>query len=168
MDDYTLALHWLPAARSGFAVPLQWKNWADMRIDNSDVPPTWLLDMSVSNDVVMLTKALAPPSSDVQGGDICGQSDDISLGYLWLRHERGDLSLEDTLKRAGEIADNYDTSIECESFYSILTTLRQAGTRAEDRVAVERKAKTLFEPYRALAESQWLALMGAGNATDHS
>lgn len=152
------AAYWLAAATAGFATHEDWASWADVLIQRADMPENWILDLSLARDTRELWSVLGPKAmqeASQSGGEQLIW--DAMIGYVWLRHIRGDINLEECLKLAGDLADNYDTSIECESFYALGMRIgKVAGIEAS--VEVEKEAKTLFAPFGQLAASHWKTL----------
>ena len=156
MDQKPFASLWLAAGESGFASKSDWQEWADKQIASVPCPPLWLIDLSTTNDRDGLWKAL-PPAIDAEehAGFERESISEAVLGYLWLRYERGDIDLQTCLSLAGRHADAYETSIECERFYSLLNRLEESST---GKSAVKHEVETLFGPFVVLAQKQWAAL----------
>lgn len=150
------ASFWLAAGDSGFASSPDWQGWADRRVESDASPPIWVIDLSTTPHKDGLWRVLLPAiDAEEEAGFPRKLIYEAVLGYLWLRYERGDIGLKMCLKLAAQHADAYDTSIECELFYSLLNRLEDVSTNTS---IVERKAKTLFEPFTELARMQWAVL----------
>lgn len=149
------ALYWLAAARSAFAKPADWKAWADKRIQESDAPDTWIIELSLANDCESLAAALASEAEKERQGLRDPNVEDAVLGYVWLRYERGQISLEACLGDLGRLSDNYETVIECEVFYALLNRLERAPTTGDERVTIEAEAKARLSALREEASRQW-------------
>ena len=158
MGSNRYALYWLAAARSGFAKPADWKGWADKRIQESDVPDTWLIDLSFASDCESLAAAVASEAHKERQALRDRAVEDAVLGYVWLRYERGEISLEACLGDAGRLADNYETEIECEVFYALLNRLEHAPSAGDERQRIEAEAKARLSALREEASRQWRVL----------
>lgn len=152
------ALYWLAAARSGFAKPADWKAWADKRIQESDVPDTWIIDLSLAIDCDLLAATLASEAERERQVLRDPNVEDAVLGYVWLRYERGEISLEACLGDAGRLSDNYETTIECEVFYALLNRLERAASTSDERATIEAEAKARLSALREEASRQWHVL----------
>jgi hypothetical protein len=147
------ASYWLAAAESGFARRDDWAGWADTYIARAESPPHWVLDLSLATSLDDLWRILTPQiDQESQQGFHREELYDAVLGYLWLRLERGDFDLRTCLDLAGRHADAYETSTECETFFSLLNRL-EAGDDVQDA------AKAIFEPFREIANRQWATLL---------
>ena len=143
------ASYWLAAAESGYAAQMEWSSWADRQIEILPIPSDWIIDLSLARTSEELwSKLAAQIENEEQHGFNGRKMHDAIIGYLWLRFERGDLSLASTLRCAGEHADNYDTSVDCESFYCLLS-------QSEEGQDVRAAAEHLFAPFRQIAAIQW-------------
>lgn len=151
-ENVPVARYWIVAARSAYASAEQWKGWADAEIIKSETPDNWLVDMSLANSVRELRQAVQPRLDVEQRND--AEDDDAALGYIWLRFEKGDISLAESLRFAGEEADSGAARIECESFYRLLNELEAAG----ENEVIRAKGKSLFSEVRLTALKQWKAL----------
>lgn len=161
MNDRTCAWYWLAAARSGFASSEQWKSWADRRIEEADIPDEWLIDVSLAKDLETLTHIITSRFGNEEEEASKARTVDTVLGYLWLRYERGDYDLAECLRKAGEYADNWDTSIECEVFYALLSDLEAGSTNLGTRRMIEEQAESRFTELREMACGHWELLMGS-------
>lgn len=146
------ASYWLAAAESGFAQRQHWAAWADTCIAQADSSPDWILDLSLATSLDDLWRLLAQQiDQEIRKGFDRSEIHEAVLGYLWLRFERGDFDLRTCLELAARHADAYETSLECEVFFSLLNQL-EAGRDVEDA------ADALFKPLRHLANQQWATL----------
>ncbi len=151
-SDVPVANYWIAAARSGRLGPVDWKNWADSKISESDVPENWLIDMSLANSLDDLRRALQPK---LETESISDESvDDAVLGHIWHRYESGDISLSECLKRAAEDSDSSSASIECEELYALLNDLESLA----DENRVRSDASRLFSHVHQVSAEQWHAL----------
>ena len=99
--DPMIATWWMLAAEAGYTTPTEWKKWADQHILAMPVPPVWIIDMSLAENVEQLRKSLQEPldieaeqSSEWDGYD----DQSVIEGYLWIRYQRGDFSFKELLK----------------------------------------------------------------------
>jgi hypothetical protein len=152
MTDLTVTPSLLVVALwAEYPTPSQWKSWADSAIEKSDLPDDWLIKLSLAQDTQQAIDALM---SVVDASSIWSdeQLRDSGIGFYWMKYQSSRIDLKDCLSGAGSYADRFDTSIECDCFFSLLNEL-------ESGVDVEDKARELFEPYRRLAESNWQKVM---------
>lgn len=163
MIDATYALYWLAAARSGFAKPADWKAWADKRIDETDAPASWIIDLSLADNAESLAEALALRTEVERHLLSDPYIKDVVLGYVWLRYERGEMNLEEVLAAAGRLADNFETDIECEFFYARLNRLEHVPAVNEERRRIEQEVESRLRELREEASRQWHLLNPNGN-----
>ncbi len=154
-DHTHYALYWLAAARSAFAKPADWKAWADKRIQESNAPNSWIIELSLANDCESLAAILASEAGKERHGLREPNVEDAVLGYVWLRYERGQISLETCLGDLGRLSDNYETAIECEVFYTMLNRLERAPSTGDERVMIEAEAKVCLSALCEEASRQW-------------
>jgi hypothetical protein len=131
-------------------------SWAVRQILRLESPPSWLLDLSLAQtreDAYGLLMAAwhrhlvaegkAQPNYDIH--------DDLQLGFLFLRFQRGELSMAELLNLAGRFSDARECRIPCEEFYLLLNEIDGRGpTRPSDRPLSERVAE-LFAPMEKMA-----------------
>lgn len=122
------------------------------------MPENWLITLSLANDRPSLEEALVTRVAEEKLAIGCDRTVDAMLGYVWLRYIRRDLSLDECLEAAGRLADNYEASVDCETFYAILNKLRIAPNGSELRRNVEANAKSLFASLSEEASSEWAEL----------
>jgi hypothetical protein len=81
--------------------------------------------------------------------------DDLYVGFLYLRFERGDLSMAELLNLAGQYSDCSGCEIPCEEFYLLLNQIDGGGpTIPSDRPLPDRVAE-LFAPMAELARQNF-------------
>jgi len=151
-----LLLIWIAAIESGFAQPDEWVAWADRQIVRLDEPPVWILDLSLVHSANQALEVLAR-TTDKVAPNLWDQLDwnGVYLGFLYLRFERGDLTLWELLIQAGEKADCAQFRIDCEEFYLLANEMRGAGpTLLASRPLMERVSE-LFEPLAQSARRCW-------------
>jgi len=134
--------------------------WADGRILQLDRPPAWLLDLCLARTQDAALGVLSLESNRrVEAG--CGPwldletRDDLVMGFLYLRFERGDLTMGEMLGFAGAYSDAHSYRIDCGTFYYMLNEIDGGGPIiASDRPLGERIVD-LFTPMAELAR-RWL------------
>src|SRR6266404_8440614 len=127
--DTRIATYWLAAARTGYAEPRDWRSWADRVILGTPSAPLWIINVSLAEDAGQLKKALEDKLDSEWRVPTRPSMDDIQIGYIWLRHKRGDIALLDCLRLAGDQADAGDAQIPCEVIYELLNRLKQGEPR---------------------------------------
>jgi hypothetical protein len=158
--DTPFASYWLAAGQGGYGRRDDWADWADQIIARRPDPDPWILELSLARDINDLWRVLkARIDLEVQQGFDRSLIDEAVLGYFWLRFERGDLNLETCLDMAGKHADSYDTSVDCEVFYSLLNRLEANGCDWRHRQLIAEKAAALFAHFKRIAVSQWSTLL---------
>lgn len=149
-----VAQYWLIAARAGFAKPTDWQGWADKRILSQTKPPIWVINMSLAKNVVELDKALAETLEGLRGLTPSA-IDDVLIGYIWWRFEKGEIGLRECLRLSGKAADASCSTISCEQAFVLLNELELGKSHEKD---TEMRAKDIFSPLKRLAEHQWLEI----------
>lgn len=164
-----LASYWMAAARSGYAKPSDWQSWADAAIERCDAPDGWLIDVSLSPNLAALERSLAGRLQRERSSiEVDATMDDATLGYFWLRYERGELNLAECLELSANVADSGSASTECESIFALLNDLEQAANPRQ-AATVTARSKPLFAPMTSMASSQWKVLTaGVCDASKHS
>jgi hypothetical protein len=156
-----LGHYWYAAVDSGFANEQDWRAWADRRIQDSDRPEFWIIEMSLASTVDQLMPSLDERLNferelnewyTINTGDAC-------LGFLYWSYKLGRLTLCEFLLKAGRMADDGNGSlIQPEGPYMILIELRKrmiCGTSIDDLILQTDK---LFERCWQIAKSQWRSL----------
>jgi hypothetical protein len=151
--------YWIAAASSGFAPPDTWRSWADALILRLDDVPTWLMNLSLANDVTGLLAALSSKRDE----EALAQGDFIpivnaKLGYLYLRYERADYSLCEFLEVAGSEADGGTGDLHCEEIYTLLNDIEEAIRRQQSVAQFEAQVRLIFAPYATTAVQQWATI----------
>lgn len=148
----------MAAARSGYAKPGDWQSWADAAIERCDGPEDWLIDVSLSPNLATLERSLAGRlQRERLSIGVDETMDDATLGYFWLRYERGELNLAECLELSANVADSGSARTECEAIFTLLNNLDQA-TDPQKADTIAARAKSLFAPMRSVALAQWKAL----------
>jgi hypothetical protein len=130
--------------------------WADQQAIRLNSPPSWLLDLCVAktkSDAMSLILVAWDRHMEPVGATRPGYEchDDLFLGFLYLRFERGDLSIAGLLKLAGRYSDGRGCEIPCEEFYLLLNEIDGGGpTKPSDRPLPDR-VTGLFAPMTAVA-----------------
>ena len=145
---------WRAALDAGYATGTPWRAWAERRIAEGEAAPPWLVDLAHAASVRAARLALGEGAAEARrsGVEVGGHAR-LTVGFLWLLHEAGRLSLTQALDRAGEIADaaNWE-SPSCEAFYALSG---EGAARAAD----------LFAPFAAEARAAWREVLGARPTT---
>lgn len=130
--------------------------WADQRILQLDSPPGWLLDLSLAKtqDEAVGTLLMEWNRYIETGGHERPDPElhgDLFMGCLYLRFERGDLTMAELLRLAGQYADAPGYGIDCETFYSMLNEIDGGGPTIPSNEPLEARVATLFAPVAGLA-----------------
>ncbi|HEX8916857.1 MAG TPA: hypothetical protein VF796_31190 [Humisphaera sp.] len=101
---------WLAAMDVGYLSHHELVRWADQEICRSASAPSWLPDLCLSRSQEEAEGILRVAWSRHQERDpsTVGWLDSynrLAFGFLWLRFERGDLPLADTLEEAWDLQD---------------------------------------------------------------
>jgi hypothetical protein len=130
--------------------------WSELRVLRSQSPPRWLLDLCLAKTQNEALDTLL----DVC--DRCKQAvrqewpahdthDDLHLGFLFLRFERGDLTLAELLKMSRQYADSLGCDVEREVFTVILSEIDGRGRTISSDTPLEERVASLFRPKADLA-----------------
>lgn len=129
----------IAAVEAGYLRRDAWQAWAERRMLADGAIPPWLHALSSSRDVDDALAALweglhesERASTDALSAEIDGTS--LRLGFLFLRHQRGEIDVAALLSAAGELTDraNYDRPT-CEAFFTLLNEA-DAGRAPTERV----------------------------------
>ncbi|WP_146446077.1 hypothetical protein [Botrimarina colliarenosi] len=150
---------WSAAIFSGFAVPSDWRSWADLQIGKCDVPECWLISLSLAASKDELLGPLREQMS-------CEETDygfpiyigDAKLGYIYWSYLFGRMSFTELLTRAGDEADGGTSDLECELVYEILNRLEERLASGDSWDDLRRQADKVFAPYLKVAQDQWSAI----------
>jgi|APTNR8051073442_1049403.scaffolds.fasta_scaffold30936_1 hypothetical protein len=98
--------------------------WADKIIARHERPPLWLCELATTKYKpyalrAVIESVLSDPPEEFP--DDHGEF----LGFLWIRHERRELSWATFLKEAGKYTDAKNGPLECEYFYGMLNELEE-------------------------------------------
>jgi hypothetical protein len=152
---------WVLAAAldSGYVPYTELIDWAQRQVLEIEAPSNWLLDLCVSKsqeDAIGLLLLESDRQADKLGHeqDHRGSHDDLYLGFLYLRFERGDLSLPELLLHAGKYADSSGCDIDCETFYLMFNEINGRGPTRRTQTPVSERVARLLAPKAALARSQ--------------
>lgn len=153
------------AIEAGYFVRGEWEVWAERRIDEDNTVPSWLFDLSRASTVGEALSALAEGTTadDWNEGGPLGRLDftSLQLGFLYLRHHRGEMDLAALLRAAGELADvkDYDQP-SCEAFFLLLHEVEAGAGGLSGQV------EALFRDHVAAA-SRWLVVLAGKNGAPH-
>lgn len=152
----SIAHKWAAAAFSGFASPDDWRQWADLRLSESDAPETWMSELSMATSAEGLGLALR---NRLRAEELdCGHRIYIGnskLGYLYWKFVIGRSTFSEFLNAAGAEADGGTGDLECESVYALLNEYEdrlQNSHSCDDLVA---RVAELFQPFFDVAQSEW-------------
>ena len=137
--------------------------WADREIQSAAPVPPWLLDLCYASDRETTLSHLCAGLRDLCAWPQQAWPHDhtsLRLGMMWLRHERGDLTLPELLSGAGAVADvaNYG-SPGCEAFYFLLNEIDGRGPPWPGSAPVAESAAELFAVHTALARESLVKLV---------
>lgn len=108
------------AIDSGYVSLVDLVAWADQQVLQVDQPPHWLLELCLARTEQEASGALWMERNRQMGTvghewPDPARHDDIYLGFLYLRFERGDLTMAELLELAGRYSDAQGCSIACET-----------------------------------------------------
>jgi hypothetical protein len=142
-------LIWKVALESGYIRSSVWVDWADNKIIELDSPPFWLIEMSVVDTVEKATLLLWKYSRQIQQATWNRiECDELYLGFLYLRFERGDLKLGELLMLAGEFADRINYKIDCSVFFLLFHEIDSGNLTS---TILKEQVGELFTPMVELA-----------------
>lgn len=149
---------WILAAAvsSGYLCVTDVVAWADQQILQIDSPPGWLLDLclvknqdeAVGTLLMEWNRYMEMVAHEWPEPEIHG---DLLMGFLYLRFERGDLTMAELLRLAGEYADAPGYRIDCETFYYMLNEIDGGGPTIPSEESLDARVASLFAPMSALA-----------------
>jgi hypothetical protein len=130
--------------------------WSELRVLRFQSPPRWLLDLCSSktqNEALgtLLDVCYRCKEAVRQDCPAHDTHDNLHLGFLFLRFERGDLTLAELLKMSGHYADSSGCDIECEVFYVMLNEIDGLGPTISSDEPLEKRVASLFRDKAALA-----------------
>ena len=130
--------------------------WADQQVLQLDSPPGWLLDLSLAKTKEEASGTLLMEWNrymETTGTEWPEPTrhDDLYLGFLYMRFERGDLTIAELLKLAGDYSDAHGYSIDCETFYYMLNEIDGGGPTLPSNEPLENRASRLFAPMAEFA-----------------
>lgn len=97
---------WIVALKSGFIPFRTFQQWVDAQVLRRDPPPAWLLDLALAADVDVARHFLWQTWSELATPDERDDFPDfwgLFVGFLYLRYERGESSLDELLAQLNEI-----------------------------------------------------------------
>ena len=168
MTVFTEALQvWIAAVEEGYFGSPAWVPWAERALQSATPVPPWLVDLCYAADAGSALPLLYAGLDSLSRMDEVARAGDLTalrLGMSWLRYERGELSLEQLLSHAGDIADraNYD-SPSCEAFYALLNDVEGGFPAGPACAPGAVEATRLLAPHAALARTGLLRIL-VGNS----
>ena len=140
---------------SGYYQKKDWQNWADQRIMKQILVEDWLISISLSNSIEILSDALSDllisERADMENKIT---SSDAIIGYFYLMYLEGKLSIYELLLNSGDEADGGEgASIECEEWYALSTNLDGNIFLAEE-ATFKKKIAALYAPFKKIAQLQ--------------
>jgi hypothetical protein len=125
--------------------------WVDQQVLRLESPPSWLLDVCIAKtQEEALDPMLLAWNRHIESAGHNGP-DDVSrhrlyLGFLYLRYERGDLTMTELLRLAGRYSDGSDCGIDCEALYLLLNEIDGSGTTIPSDHPLADRVTELFGP----------------------
>jgi hypothetical protein len=138
-------------------------SWADRQILGVESPPSWLLDVSLAQTKedalgLLMTAWHRHVVAEGEAQPLREIRDDLHLGFMFMRFQRGELTMAELLSLAGRLSDCRQCRTPCEEFYLLLNEIDGCGpTRPSDRPLSDRVAE-LFAPMERTAR-QYLDLL---------
>jgi hypothetical protein len=157
MDESLLT--WIAAIESEYATPQEWIAWADNCIERLDEPPLWVLDLAMQKTHQAAFAVLQPARWRLdkrvwEKVDSTG----MIIGFLFLRFERGDVSMLDLLLKAGEISDCANYEVGCETFYLLANEIDRGGPITPSNEPLLNRVTETFRPLAENAMRAWVML----------
>ena len=110
--------------------------WADTVVERLERPPSWICELATTKYKQDALRIVSDFVFSEPFEEFPDEHDEF-LGYLWIRHERRELSWATFLKEAGRHTDASPGPWECEYFYSMLNELEEQDFSPE----VERRQR---------------------------
>jgi hypothetical protein len=154
-----IAHYWAAAIKSGFAKSADWRDWAEKRIEQSDKPEYWVIQMSLASKYCDLIEPLGEAinlENKLNGRKL--YMGNATLGFLYWKYHLRRISFIDLLNEAGAEADSGTADLDCEEVYSVLNRLEDRMANNLAYVVLENEAKMLFEPCFNVAKEHWKSL----------
>ncbi len=149
------AHYWAAAAKVDFATPIDWRNWADRKIEQNETVDYWIIEMSLSSTVAELLSAIDEQLSAV-GHILDG---DAMLGFLFWNYKLGRITFRDFLEKAGWIADcSNATKVGPEGPNRVLNELEVRNAQRQCFDDLIKRIDTMFEECWLLAKENWRTL----------
>jgi hypothetical protein len=146
---------WIYAAAltSGYLSLSDLVAWSELRVRRLQSPPRWLLDLcsSKTQNEAIDTLLDVCDRCKVAVDQTWPTHDDLHLGFLFLRFERGDVTLAELLKASGQYADSSGCDIECEVFYLMLNEIDGGGPTISSDKPLEERVASLYRQKADLA-----------------
>jgi hypothetical protein len=147
---------YIAALNSGYLSLADFVAWADQQVLQMDTPPDWLLEICLAKTEQEALGAFWTEWSRYV--ETVGQEwpdpaihDDLYMGFLRLRFERGDITMAELLELAGRYSDAREYRICCETFYYMLNEIDGGGPTIPSNEPLEDRAARLFAPMAAMA-----------------
>jgi hypothetical protein len=164
MSRYEESIALWAAVEAKFFARGEWRAWADRRMVEDATVPAWLSALSTASNPHDALRAIGEGRQEATrtGGLRAVEEPDttsLRLGFLYLRHRRGETDLATLLTVAGALADgtNYDHP-PCEDFYLILNEIDRGGPMGPSSKPLAGRAEDLFRPHVASA-LHWLSVL---------
>lgn len=148
----------IAAIESGYLSSTDWQHWAEQQMLRSESVPSLLVDLYDANTPDEAIGALYSywfrlyESSSHNQQHLEFNEIDLVFGFMYLRFERGDISMATLLSEAGRKADaeNYSNP-DCESFYLLLNEIDGGGPIMPSTIPIIERFKELFAPKAEIA-----------------
>lgn len=141
-----------------------WRQWTEHALQRVSSVPVWLVKLYDAENTEDALAALYRGLNKAHGDDALLNQTEIYLGFLYLRHLAGNLSLPKLLLEAGEFSDrvNFDNP-SCEAFYLLLNECEgREGSPPYNSATFNERVESLFLSSVELAKKQLSSLQRAG------
>jgi len=161
MNKIPIAHYWLAAASTGYALPVDWIKWADQIISRTNKPLDWIIEMSLSNDLMMLRKAISLriDQEDEATGKVIS-IEDAQVGFYFLMYKNHRLDINKFLNRVFEVAESGRSQLTPERVTCFMREERKEGN--VDALNIDQE----LESFGGLALSQWRFLQEVGDGRE--
>ncbi len=136
------------AARAGRLRPTDWRCWAEEALAAGALHDPWLASVAQAESVEELYRTLAPRLLAERVGPAALIR--ATLGHLWMRYQKGELTLAEFLHQAAELCRSELAPFDAQEFDLLAEELKRSGAEH-----VRAKLNRMLSAVQRLARKQW-------------